>query len=541
MVDLTTPALSEAVETEASLVVEYEKALRVELLRDTGLDRPAWIQGEEAWRELARLHGALEYRTREIAQELSSAEWLWYLRRVPWLFEGRNSLASTAPYIKAVAEAASVFSTKPAPPSGSEGQLLYDMGPQAARSVLRLFVAACFHYDLQSALRWVGKGAPVQCSKDRSPHAARRPEPSLAQSVRLWDKRMQRGVDLLSRAGLTRAGEDELTRESAGSMVVLWGPRDLDHWGVDFVDLSRVPLLSDASVPEVLRWPSDLLDLIVLLGATASSDTLHDMMRAGLSPMARTGYRVVKRAAVLSEFDKALAILDHVRLNGTLPLTVALSEAETVLARLLSAESRLWPPTWGPPIRVAADDFVIVDLHAASQRFHRTLQRPQVTGAVVNAWSGHLERSVQRAIDETAWRPSPAVATLRGRHLRNDGKTITDLDAVGERDGTLLLISCKSTPFSGEFDRGEYKAVRNLKTAALKAVDDWATKVGDLRRHPMGGNYDLTGYRRIIGVVVYPFLPWTPLGPATAEVARGLRALSTVVELHAWCSRTARP
>jgi hypothetical protein len=148
---------------------------------------------------------------------------------------------------------------------------------------------------------------------------------------------------------------------------------------------------------------------------------------------------------------------------------------------------------------------------------------------------------VQRAIDETAWRPSPAVATLRGRHLRHDGKTITDLDAVGDRDGTLLLVSCKSAPFSDEFDRGEYETVRNLKTAALKAVDDWATKVGDLRRHPMGGNYDLTGYRRILGVVVYPFLPWTPLGPATAEVARGLRALSTVVELHDWCSRSGRP
>jgi hypothetical protein len=111
------------------------------------------------------------------------------------------------------------------------------------------------------------------------------------------------------------------------------------------------------------------------------------------------------------------------------------------------------------------------------------------------------------------------------------------VDAIGERGGTLLLVSCKALPYSDAWDRGEYRVVRNVASHVANAVAEWRDRVAEIKANPVGDNFDFSAYRRIVGVVVYPHTPWTTSREATLEVASGLRAASSASEIATWCRR----
>jgi hypothetical protein len=113
-------------------------------------------------------------------------------------------------------------------------------------------------------------------------------------------------------------------------------------------------------------------------------------------------------------------------------------------------------------------------------------------------------------------------------------EAITDIDAIGERGKRLLLVSCKSVPFSDEWNRGDNAAVRNVAAKVDDAVAEWADRTTKLRRMPHGDNYDFSGYEEIIGVVVFPSVPWTPTRSSVAEVLPGLRIAASAGELGKW-------
>jgi hypothetical protein len=97
-------------------------------------------------------------------------------------------------------------------------------------------------------------------------------------------------------------------------------------------------------------------------------------------------------------------------------------------------------------------------------------------------------------------------------------------------------VSAKSVPYTADLDRGEHRAVRNLADRCETWVADWAQRLGTLRDHPLGDNYDLSRYRGVTGVVVLPFTPFCRLGPATDDAAPGLRAVSSLSELETWAT-----
>jgi hypothetical protein len=119
--DVSFPLLRKAVVDETAAGQRYDAAVMSRVLRTTGWDRPREESGQAAWEALVAVQEALMGYAMAVAQELPSAEWLWYLRRVEPLFRRINSMASTAPYTAAIAESVSAMSATAARPSVDYG------------------------------------------------------------------------------------------------------------------------------------------------------------------------------------------------------------------------------------------------------------------------------------------------------------------------------------------------------------------------------------------------------------------------------------
>ena len=301
------------------------------------------------------------------------------------------------------------------------------------------------------------------------------------------------------------------------------GVSDDGRFGLGSFDLGHLPTVRDEILPPSIRWPTAALDLTALLLASLVHTTEGPHNRPDDRPalwteMFRgTAYRVMTRAQIINELGCALNLLVSLRLGGAIPENVKLGTPEQVLDRLLGAEVSVWPPTYGPAVRQGADEAFFVDLLAAARRLGRVIGRPHnLEGDEANRWSQHFEATIQDAIDASAWHPSAVIAALSGRHLSAGGHRITDVDAVGERGGCLLLVSCKCRPFSLEWDRGDYGTVRNVASALDVAIDEWAHRIEQLRAAPRGDNYDFSRYRELVGVVVTPTIPWSPNSASVA-------------------------
>ena len=125
-------------------------------------------------------------------------------------------------------------------------------------------------------------------------------------------------------------------------------------------------------------------------------------------------------------------------------------------------------------------------------------------GSLVNARALHFEHYVQKRIDQTSWAPGPPPRELWQRTLRINGRQIKDIDALAVSGSIVLLVSCKSIPYTPEYERGDYGAVRNVRTHIEQSDVEWQERVNSLRQEPVGDNYNLEGCE-IYGVVCTPF------------------------------------
>ena len=534
--DLTYDLMLGAVREVVPRAVAYDDERIRRVLVKTDWDRPREETGEPAWAALVQVEDELENLAYMLAQEFSSAEWLWYLRRIEWFFHTINDNPTTAPYVQALSESIAAMSAKSAPGLTKSGMFLtYPIEPSIAFTVMKLATLAAQIYQNQGSLRWAGKGAKIKAVPNEPP--TNDPTPELEAMVRLWDRRMGQG----NATGLERAGLYSHTLGTAPDpatalgIVPIVGRTPEGNFGLTAFHLGEVPATSDQSLPPELRWPREVLDLVALLWATIWGQVIEKESARSLLTLTKAGYRVVNKQRALIELAHAIAGLREARLGGVIPETVIWDSPGAVLSRLQWSDVSIWPPTMGPPIR-AAGDWLFVDLYAASRRLHLALARPPLDGQMANDWARHFDTGVQTAINSSPWKPSPANAEQgrRERHLRANGERITDIDAIGERGDRLLLVSCKAWPFSVAWDRGEYSAVLGMAGKVSEAAADWATKMDRFRAVPKGDNYDFTGYREIIGVVVSPSIPWTTDSRAIIEVQPGLRAVVSAAELNAW-------
>lgn len=150
---------------------------------------------------------------------------------------------------------------------------------------------------------------------------------------------------------------------------------------------------------------------------------------------------------------------------------------------------------------------------------------PHTGGAIANLSAEEFEVATQNIIDASILAPPTELRDLRGKTLRLNGQSVTDIDAILVADTTrLFLISCKKFVVGVDYRAGDYRAARNREQRLNAALDEWSDRVATLRDAPIGDNYDFSGYE-VEGFILLPELVFTPRTDARETLHFGSNGL----------------
>jgi hypothetical protein len=487
----------------------------------------------------------------ELASNLaiSSYEWLWYLRRLPRaIFQGE--LRTTYGYDSILAEVLAGWAprvARSAPISQEDGTLAFPVNRSRLGDVLWLCAWTLLLSEAHAAIRWSSKGVEFAFSDDQ-PFPEAIPSPSQRRAVRLYDTRMEK--EPMSFFGSMTATQtlDRHTKDARSAVksdkpflfavapikdrmvhVPIAGvprrqwPRTLAGYAPLGLSTERLVDLAQATDLRLLNWPARVPTLLQLL---VMSPLLFAMKPHWFANVLQRGYFVARWAAMNELMDTGVFAGSLSDLANELPTLDFATSQTQFWERLETIAGTDLPLAAGPVVRSSGDGFVAIDLWAATTRLNHDLQIRESGGQSINVRSSKFEDAVQDAINETRWRPTASTLALRKR-LRRGKKDFTDIDAVGERNRDLLVVSCKFLAYSPEYDAGMYSVVRNTASTVLQGVHS----LDHLILHPVGDNYDLSQFRTIYSVVCTPRPVYVPAGPATATVLGELRRSCSLDEL----------
>ncbi len=274
----------------------------------------------------------------------------------------------------------------------------------------------------------------------------------------------------------------------------------------------------------------------VLLYLLTCASSLIFRHQAGLYSVLRTGYLIWKDENQLHE---RLSILSE-NVPDFVPQILKAASVQNpseVSAALESIAGDDWPLAGGPVLRHEGSA-ICVDLATPSNRLDAALQFPVLQGNLTNARADHFEKEVQLVVGKSKWRPNVSLAVLSGRILVIDGKHLSDIDAIGETEGSLLIVSCKSTLYSGHYDIGDYRTIRNVASNIEDAIQRWREVLDVLRKNPVGDNFDFSHFKNIIGVVCTPKIVFVDDEVLKQSAAVGLPIAVSISELATWLGTT---
>ncbi len=479
-----------------------------------------WVD-EDAGPVLHRVLGVLDTFAEKLSRPIDSYGWLWYARRLhPSIFEG--DLATTGPVDWLIFEMMGAKGSKPLPALHDDTLATYPTDDYTLKAVLRLAVVAVRFSETSGTLRRAEKGAVIQAFADRLPKSV---PGELDAPIRLYDERMAahpglvQGTDLISGQSRSSAEVRLLTvarpyglRETTGwigtaaksGAVSVKGSFALSLLSLDAL---REMLGRTAAGAEVQQWWEPALPSLVVLLRSLTLHMVTASSAVGINGP-KVGYWVTGRANVEGMVHQFLPLtlegLADIFPGAALPTT----GADTV-AQVTDMPWSLTPLVPGPVLRGAGVDALIVDLFAATLALNQMLTVPShLAGDIVNRRALHFELTVQREVDRCdAWRPDASMRAYVGGVVKLNGSAITDLDALGVHGDTLVLISCKSIPYTPEYDAGQFKAVRNVRTNMADNVTAWLKVRDRLRKNPVGDNYDFSRFTTIEGGRVHPDRP----------------------------------
>jgi hypothetical protein len=530
--------------TEAGALAAYRRthadvaSAMTALRRTSGIDA-APLHPRAAVPLLIDLRARLEERARRNASAYSPHRWLWYLRRVPdLLLEGRVS--TTLSYAFALAEVLTAETTGGEEPAIRGGFATFRVDEHVVRHVLSLAMRTRHIARVHSLIRMASKGCDLTFDADGMPDV--RCAAGLEESMRLFDDRAAASEELLSRAGTPlplHPSWDNMEETILACYRI--DPQVIAVPDEDVADARMracfQPVLASADRLKEFSarfaglpwWQPEAVPLTLLLAL--APHLVQSLPRSEISLM-RFGYLATKTAVLHAVWDaygpKAVALTQEI-----LGTSASIASCDDLLKQLRALKGSAWPLVAPSPVR-GNDSVIALELHGATSRLGTAFEFPLSDGPVANVRAEHFESGIQSVIDGSAWKPSDPIRQLRGRGLRLNGQTLTDIDAIGARSDALLLVSAKSRVYTARYDTGDHAQVRNAAAMIEKAVADWTRVTALLAGRPRGDNYDFTGLTRFIGVVCTPNVVWVPLGAASAEVAPGLRAAVSLEELEQW-------
>jgi hypothetical protein len=425
------------------------------------------------------------------------------------------------------------------------GSLRYSLEGAVSSRILRFCLTIRTMSEIHRLLRYAGKGSSFAFSpREAIPYSI--PKPEEEKAIQLYDHRVATTQHAFHHGGTQlvdvnhSSGNEALTvHRIVPEMLQSVVGRPPNQQDVELLAYFVPQVISFQRLKELNRNP--LLSGRAWIGKEATSifvllsvaPYFVSALNYGLTSLMQSGYLVIDDGALCAGITKILPEVTA-DLNELLPGQPIPSSGEIALASLEKIRGSLWPLRLGPVIRRNGST-LWVDLYAATAILDSLLEFPLTPGdAVANARAEHFEDSVQRAIDLSRWRPSPALKKFARRELRLGGRAISDIDALGARDKTLVLVSCKSLIYSAAYDAGDYQVVRNAASTVVEGVTRWQSVVASLKAQPVGDNYNFSSYESFVAVLCTPHPVYVPIGIATEYVKPGLLAAVSLEELASW-------
>lgn len=509
----------------------------------------------------------------------SAMRWMYYLRRTPNEVFG-GELLSTAVNSRVLAEVYANRSTKVETATYGPNGFVFSTNESTLRHLARFISFVTIIYDLQVGFRLASKGFDYEFPKQHgkalvksrltvglpainSALPRRIQNPILESAVRVYDQRhnhQQRTYQSIAMS-LTGLAHDEAAGDTATSgdfSQVLWGmhdeivfsPRDFlqehplaEGYGSDvkinvrfapsrfdyakFFELYRLPVMARVEIDN----NAALCLLLIFLGGRWLQKRRYSFLR------------VMELGYFIMDFDQweEFAEKEYPKtcdeICRYLPQFQASESYSEFFTSCLNFKGEVWPLSHGDIIRVT-DDYICFDMWAASMGFLGWFQFPKIQGQVANERAAKFEDVVQSVIDLSPWADN-SIKGLRQRELKIDGQALTDIDAIGSYNGTLLVVSCKSIPYTREYDCGVHKDIRNAAATVDNGVDYWVNIVSQLEARKEGDNFSLTGYNQIVGVVCTPFAVYTSHPTSLSTTVGDLRWACSLTELSVFLRSSA--
>ena len=539
--------------TNADLVERLEKQTFERLVK-TRLDFAGAIEGEQAAKFLSDLIAALETQVVRNAAGYGAVRWLWYLRRLPgFMFEGARE--TTAPYDQALAESLT-WCLEGTDASREQNSVVFPVNALVFKHVARLVAGTRALSHLHSMYRRVGKGASLQIN-GAIPIA--RAESSIEEAIHIYDDRHEVSGELgLAGLGLAKllndtsliadqVEENDVPVFLTGLCDPIWVPVKGPDGHGGFVEqqvLARHPLYSTSLVRVLNPFGArsiSAFDYIKraepLLMMALVMPMFFQRIPWALCTLVQFGYFFVKKSVARKIFDHWLPLIAEQLLQGVSGVEWSHS-FEMWYSRIKAISPSLWPLSEGGVIR-EMESTLLLDVRAMSGALLKSAELDRQLSDAANLRAGAFERDVQELLNNTKWKPAAELLSIRGRTLKWKAQAVTDIDAIGQLEGRLLLISCKSLIYDRKYDRGDFQVVRNAQLTVDQAVTDWSVKVQHFRNQPVGDNYDFSSFREIVAVVCTPFSVYTRTRESLAFIDGTLRACASAGELYVWASSPA--
>ena len=518
---------------------------------------PGVIAPADAAPILQRLRSDLIERLLYLTSPWPAHRWMWYFRRLrrAWSLERKGVFS---PFALAVAEAASRFGKKRliTYESLKNGEFLFPIDESDLGKLLDVISTAQALEGMSSASRFVAAGGSCLISKEFQILPVQNDAFSAALKLdgeRRLPSMFFPGVGTALFHDRIASFEDVVDTDdmSTPSFVTLFAalenaehvtlppiflPAGRKDQGIDGMRIAGNYAETRISLQDLARtnqlgvewWTSDQLLRLMLL---------HQMTPLvyhprGMRDLMMFGYITLPREKAIGMMSPGFAAAKK-RFAEFFPSNDLPESAEIMFDRasLISPSKDL--SMRGRPILCTAKDMMI-DMSGLTQDIQVAAQYPASQGDVANYRSGDFERQVQDAINRSLWKPNPDLEQYRGRHLRVAGRPFSEIDALGVRDSTLLLVSCKSVILGPDYPMGDFKSMRNYASMVEAAIQKWKEVIDTIQKARVGDNYDFTAFQTIVGVVCTSSLVYVPIGSATAFVAKDLRTAVSINELIEW-------
>lgn len=427
--------------------------------------------------------------------------------------------------------------------------LVFPVDASTCRHILRLIAGTKYLSQLHVLSRFAGKGGEFAANSLLTPLEVL-PDSVPKDSVEVYDKRvLDESVHLNAALGL--APVKSFPRHTSGVDLPVALLSRCQPYRIRCTVMVEPDRLINANLTARSHFQSIPIErLLQPFGHSLVDDSypseiaLAQIMFSAMYPLffsrfpwsvgsaLQHGYFVLREHLAISCLEDALEQvsnkLESLGYTENVPKT-----AEHWLSVLEATTPSLWPFVRGGIVR-RWQDIICFDLSMAAQSTLDFFRGRRLSGEVGNQRANKFELGVQGLFQGTAWDPPPRLRQLRCRSLRRSGRAITDLDALGVHQDTLMIVSCKSIIYDAFYDAGRYKAVRNASEVVKVGVSALLRTIADIRSNPIGDNFDFSEFKELFGIVCCPFAPYTTDSAALEFVQPGLRRACSAGELLQW-------